>query len=265
MCCGAITSRGRDLKYSPDQPRVPAGNPDGGQWTSEASGGASGDFRESSGDAAEGTAGNGQAHTVPTNDSRIIADATPDNTWIPGAQYAGGIEEGEAQGSIRGEPAEGRPAQEATLVAARAKLQEVLSQVQALDPNWKATPGLYETIAGEIADLEAQTREALNHLSELARIGIGPGPFAGQSIPARGAERDFTNEERDEINRIGAESGCHTCGTNEAGTSSGNFVPDHQPPNALNLLDWEQRLYPQCLTCSLRQGGFMRQYLKRGR
>jgi len=23
------------LKYSPDQPRVPAGNPDGGQWTSE--------------------------------------------------------------------------------------------------------------------------------------------------------------------------------------------------------------------------------------
>lgn len=26
-------------KYSPDQPRVPAGNPDGGQWTSEGSGG----------------------------------------------------------------------------------------------------------------------------------------------------------------------------------------------------------------------------------
>lgn len=24
-----------DLKYNPDQPRVPAGNPDGGQWTSE--------------------------------------------------------------------------------------------------------------------------------------------------------------------------------------------------------------------------------------
>lgn len=26
----------RGLKYSPDQPRVPAGNPDGGQWTSDA-------------------------------------------------------------------------------------------------------------------------------------------------------------------------------------------------------------------------------------
>jgi hypothetical protein len=30
------------LKYSPDQPRVPAGNPDGGQWTSEGGGGATG-------------------------------------------------------------------------------------------------------------------------------------------------------------------------------------------------------------------------------
>ncbi len=26
-----------DLKYSPDQPRVPAGEPDGGQWTSDSS------------------------------------------------------------------------------------------------------------------------------------------------------------------------------------------------------------------------------------
>lgn len=32
----AKLDRGRHLvKYSPDQPRVPAGNPDGGQWTSE--------------------------------------------------------------------------------------------------------------------------------------------------------------------------------------------------------------------------------------
>lgn len=29
-------------KYRPDQPRVPAGNPDGGQWTSEAGSGADG-------------------------------------------------------------------------------------------------------------------------------------------------------------------------------------------------------------------------------
>src|SRR3712207_6683082 len=45
-------------KYRPDQPRVPAGNPDGGQWTSEGGG-------------------------VGINDPRVISDATPDNNWIP--------------------------------------------------------------------------------------------------------------------------------------------------------------------------------------
>jgi hypothetical protein len=32
---------------------------------------------------------------------------------------------------------------------------------------------------------------------------IGPGPFAGKSIPARGPARDFTRAERDAINDIG--------------------------------------------------------------
>ena len=50
-------------KYSPDQPRVSAGNSDGGQWTSEGGSNAS-------------------------NDSPITSDATPDNPWRPGAQYA---------------------------------------------------------------------------------------------------------------------------------------------------------------------------------
>ncbi len=54
------------LKYRPDQPRVPAGNPDGGQWTSEGGG-------------------------AGRNDPRVISDATPDNLWMPGAQYAQNI------------------------------------------------------------------------------------------------------------------------------------------------------------------------------
>ena len=33
---------------------------------------------------------------------------------------------------------------------------------------------------------------------------------------------------------LGSKTGCHTCGTFAPGTRSGNFVPDHQPPNALN-------------------------------
>jgi Bacterial CdiA-CT RNAse A domain len=48
--------------FNPAQPRVPAGNPDGGQWTS----------------------GGG----VGRNDPQGFSDATPDDLWIPGAQYA---------------------------------------------------------------------------------------------------------------------------------------------------------------------------------
>jgi hypothetical protein len=50
--------------FNPDEPRVPAGNPDGGQWTAE---------------------GSGRASAVP---SAVLSDATSDNNWIPGAQYA---------------------------------------------------------------------------------------------------------------------------------------------------------------------------------
>jgi RHS repeat-associated protein len=59
---------------------------------------------------------------------------------------------------------------------------------------------------------------------------LKPGPHAGDSIPARGPGRDFTRDERDRINDIGRETGCHTCGTTDPGTKSGDFVPDHQPP-----------------------------------
>jgi len=62
-CASILRLELRKAGYDPDEPRVPAGNPDGGQWTS--TGG-----QDSSGD------------------SRTASDATPDNTWKPGAQYA---------------------------------------------------------------------------------------------------------------------------------------------------------------------------------
>jgi RHS repeat-associated protein len=83
---------------------------------------------------------------------------------------------------------------------------------------------------------------------------IGIGPFAGNSIPARSAARDFTDAERSEIDEIGSATGCHTCGETTPGTKSGHFVPDHQPPTALNKAGNPQRLYPQCLSCSQKQG-----------
>jgi hypothetical protein len=90
------------------------------------------------------------------------------------------------------------------------------------------------------------------------RQGIGEGPFARESIPARGPERNFTDGERREINRIGSLFGCHTCGTTEPGTKTGNVILDHQTPTALRLPGSIQRLYPQCLSCNHAQGGYVR-------
>lgn len=84
---------------------------------------------------------------------------------------------------------------------------------------------------------------------------LKPGPYAGKSIPARGPGRDFTPQEREQIDEIGRTTGCHTCGTIDPGTKSGSFIPDHQPPNQLNPNNDPQQLYPHCRRCSQRQGG----------
>jgi len=84
---------------------------------------------------------------------------------------------------------------------------------------------------------------------------LEPGPFAGDGVPARGPGRDFTQGERDAINAQGRDTGCHTCGSTDPGTKSGNFIPDHQPPSALNTSGASQTLYPHCLGCSQTQGG----------
>jgi hypothetical protein len=57
-----FVNRRYKANFNPDQPRVPAGNPDGGQWTSDGG-------------------GNGGI-----NDPRVVSDALPDrpaaHTWI---------------------------------------------------------------------------------------------------------------------------------------------------------------------------------------
>lgn len=203
-------------QFQPGPARVPAGNPDGGQWTDGGGGSASSDF--------SGASRNRGSATV-----RIGGRSVP-------------VEPGQA----------------ARLAIAQANAQNAIARVRALDPNWRPSPSAYESVEGLIGAYEADAQQAETRLAELSRVGIGPGPFAGESIPARGPERDFTAEERAEINRIGAEMGCHTCGYLSPGTGSGNFVPDHQPPNALNFSGGPQRLYPQCLTCSRMQGGAVR-------
>lgn len=82
---------------------------------------------------------------------------------------------------------------------------------------------------------------------------LQPGPYAGESVRASGPR--ITSAEQAEVNRIGQESGCHSCGSMEPGTKRGDFVGDHQPPTSLNRNAAPQSLYPQCLQCSRIQGG----------
>ncbi|MFD2181404.1 hypothetical protein [Rhodoplanes azumiensis] len=57
----------RKANYDENQPCVPAGNPDGGQWTSEGGGGEA---------------------LARQDELEILSDVTPDNDWTPGARYA---------------------------------------------------------------------------------------------------------------------------------------------------------------------------------
>jgi hypothetical protein len=86
----------------------------------------------------------------------------------------------------RGQVVEATPAQEARLAVAQAHAQAAIRRVQELDPNWRPTPSLTETVEGEIAAARGEAQEAEARSAELGRIGIGPGAFAGESIPARG-------------------------------------------------------------------------------
>jgi hypothetical protein len=136
-------------------------------------------------------------------------------------------------------------------------LDVALQRVRAVDPRWKPSPSATETIRGEIISNAAKAREAEVRFYELQRNGIGPGPFAGGSIPARSSNRNFTAREIEEVNLIGRTTGCHTCGTKDSGILSRTFFKDHQLPTAWGPLRQSQRIYPQCKTCSGRQGGYI--------
>lgn len=207
--------------FRPDQPRVPKGNPDGGQWTDEGSG----------------------ARVIPVQ-------ARP-----PGGR--GGPRR--VGGRWRNVP----PAQATQLAISNSRMRAAVQRVRELDPRWKPRPSAYETVEGEIAANRAAMREAEARLLELQRMGIGPGPYAKESLPARSSGRNWTAEEIREINRIGRKYGCHTCGTKDPGTPSGNFFLDHQLSSALNPPGRSQRIFPHCIACSGRQGAWVTNHRRR--
>lgn len=92
--------------------------------------------------------------------------------------------------------------------------------------------------------------------------GIGPGPFARRSTPAGPTPKPCPAQQK-ELNTYLKEDGCHTCGTTDPGTKSGDAVGDHQDPTALVSPGTPQRYFPQCIRCSRVQGGRVRAFMAR--
>ena len=141
--------------YDPNQPRVPAGSSDGGQWTDGGGGG--------------GSSSSGRVR-VAQADTGTLNDAGEQERFIQLAQQVGS---GSSGRGTRTTPVLVRfptatAAQETRLVVAEASARYLLARVRIRDPNWKPTPSLTSTIEGEIAAAEARTREAQVRLAEIA-------------------------------------------------------------------------------------------------
>ena len=111
--------------YDPNQPRVPAGHPDGGQWTDR-----------------EGDS--------PGLSDRVVISDVAENDWQPGARYAGG-----ARGRGGGPPSQATPAQLFRLSVAQARARDAIRRVQEIEPNWRPQPSACQTVEGIIRAHEA--------------------------------------------------------------------------------------------------------------
>jgi hypothetical protein len=128
--------------YDPDQPRVAKGHSDGGQWTDTEGG---------------------------ENTSEILSDATPDNEWSPGSQYAQARGRGSVPVRIGNRWFEAEGGQAARLTVAQARQYDAVARVRELDPKWSPGPSYRrpDTVESYIRILEAEAGEAEAYLARL--------------------------------------------------------------------------------------------------
>lgn len=115
-------------QYSPSQPRVPAGNPDCGQWT-----------------------GGGGSGSGPRSE---YAQLRPRR--LPAGHRI-----------IGGRAHAVTPAQEARLDITAAQARALVREVQRRDPAWKPRPSIYEGVEGQILANQSEAQQAFARLREL--------------------------------------------------------------------------------------------------
>ena len=114
-------------QYNPNQPRIPAGNADGGQWT-------------------DGGGGGGPRSAYAQLKPRRLP---------AGNRIIGG----------RAHPV--TPAQEARLDVTAAQARALVREVQRRDPSWKPRPSIHEGVEGRILANQSEAQQAVARLREL--------------------------------------------------------------------------------------------------
>jgi hypothetical protein len=148
----------RDLRmkagFNPNQPRVPAGSPGAGEWTSEGGG-------------------------AGRNDSRVLSDATSDNEWKPGAQYAAA--------KPQGDPPSDRPpevtARETTNSSGAKQDREGGCPLER--PNWRDFPSCEVTLRAPSRNTGLSS--AAENSGRIASSGDRAGNVGLRRSPHRGA------------------------------------------------------------------------------
>lgn len=115
-------------RFNPNQPRVPAGNPDGGRWTS----------------------GGGHGSGPRSEYAQLRPRRLPAGHRIIG---------GRAHAVT--------PAQEARLDITAAQARALVREVQRHDPSWRPRPSLYEGVEGQILANQSDAQQAAARLREL--------------------------------------------------------------------------------------------------
>ena len=146
-----------ESKYSPSQPRVPRGNPDGGQWT-DGGGGGSPTLNPTDG-----------ANRKPgIDDPRVISDPDPESVRA-GDRYAQGNRRGGGTVRINGQTYELTPGQATRLTLAQARAEDTAARVRNIDPEWKPSPSFYQSPDGLIRKYESDAAQAQARINELSR------------------------------------------------------------------------------------------------
>jgi hypothetical protein len=187
-----------EAKYSPSQPRVPAGNPRGGQWSSGNEGGANfGLGGSGSGDGSEGGDAGGGGDTTADTPLAFQADDSSGSLddWnrlldrlandgsnpkpIPNADSEDANDNLQDANARRGGTSNWFPGasagQQSRLDQAIARSENALTQIRQYDPEWEpreqslTSPG---SVEGAIGRAEARASEAEARLDQL-RTGIG--------------------------------------------------------------------------------------------